>query len=156
MMSNHADLKLRPHHIGMFIDEKGRIRDRMPLRVYVKNQYGIDLVNSLKSIMSQIVPDTVIEIVSGQDDLCVHCPFSDPCRSRDYETIKKIIMQNSPRYISKQIEMITSKDNPETADESCLEEYGIKTGQTYTAKELGSFVRGYCLIRRGPNNNENL
>jgi hypothetical protein len=134
-------VKLRPHHIGMFIDDKGNLIQGRPLLFYLQSLYDRNLVGRVLEISSGLTPNSKVEIVRGKDDLCSSCPFGEPCGARDYGKMIETIKSRAPRYIYQDIEISLLKGHtPEKEDESIVQDYGLET-KKYSVKELCAIVK---------------
>ena len=129
-------LRLRPHHIGMFIDDRGNIIEKRPLLFYLECQYDKNLAEQVVELSSRLTPTTQVEIVSGQDIICCMCPYTKYCGAGEYDKMLNIMKKRSPRFIYEPFEVsILKGQTPEKADEETIKEYNLEE-RKYTVGEL--------------------
>lgn len=103
---------------------------------FLKNAYNEEFAAYIEAVKSAIGPETQVEIVGGQDDLCRHCPYVELCEVGDYKKVLDIMRTKVPSEVEK-----LDRLEPSSADRGVLLWYPVEIGRIYTAKELANLVR---------------
>jgi hypothetical protein len=140
-----AKIRLRPHHIDIFSYGK------VPWgKILLETVYSREFADNIETLKNDIAPDTLVEIISGTDDLCEHCgcPHYEYCKVGDYNALyENMLRRLSPDLPPFILSIVKShvfnnrekQENPETADAHCLKEKNLKVGKVYVLKDIAKF-----------------
>jgi hypothetical protein len=130
-------VKLRGHHIEFIVRRAlaGQEGPEMKKAAseHLINIYGKEYVSNLEAFEKKIKPDTLIEVVAGEDDICnnMDCPYFSECESGDYQALSYEMMKRVPAFLIALpiiIARTMSKQKLLKEDAAIVKEYGLKTG----------------------------
>jgi len=135
-MMEKRELRLRPHHIALFLDDYGNLSDRIASMPIIEKIYGREFAESLENLRKQLTPDTLVQVVSGQDDVCNYCgcPYHEDCKTWNYQTLIEKV-RNLPSLPFLDFSKATVKTG-ETEDAECLKEYDLEVGKVYRMGDM--------------------
>ncbi len=142
------EIKLRPHNLAI-IKENKRVSSRFGKFLFnrITNRiYGRKFGKRFQQEISDIDSDTLVEVVSGLDDVCNlsgedfdNCPYKRYCEFGAYQITMDTILDRIPRIVRRpSIVNAIKNTDPESSDLILLEKYELEFGKTYHFGDIKS------------------
>lgn len=139
-------VRLRAHHLDILYQtqkvalgdaalEGMILEERNPFMALL---YGESFKQSFIKFSEEVKDDTLIEVVSGNDDIChgLRCPYSKYCGSGDYSSTMRKITERLPPGTDPAVIGILGFLTPEVGDRWACRKYGLEIGREYRFGEI--------------------
>jgi hypothetical protein len=139
-------IRLRDHHIEYLVrrtmakKEDPRIWEAS--NEHLKNIYGSKFSHSLIKLEKELAPDTLVEIVEGQDHVCENlgCLYVNECKSGNYQALAQKMAKIVPIFLLAYPILLSNespgKDALIISEKKHLAELGLQSGDLCTFAEL--------------------
>lgn len=129
-------VKLRAHNLdSMYITKKvGLDAKIMEGRTILMDLvYGEAFRQRYIQFIDEIEDDTLIEIVSGNDDICdkLVCPYSSDCGSKNYSYVMNTMVEKFPPGTDPRVIKAFRMMTPEIGDKYSSRRFGIEPGNVF-------------------------
>lgn len=130
-------IKLRGHHIEYLVRRAIAGRDDPKIKKaaseHLANVFGSEFVKKLESLENRIKPETLVEVIEGEDYICknLDCPYFPHCEIGDYQAVSIEMMKRVPVFLLAfpiLISRTMSKKRLLEEDAALVREYGLKIG----------------------------
>jgi hypothetical protein len=132
-------VKLRPHHI-VIVRSRRAMSDtaRKANDSLLSAVFNPEFPFRLTAFVSHIPEDSLVEVVSANDDLCqaTKCPYYELCDAGSFREAQGIMIDKAPADTPSDLIETLRHSGPDQADAEACRDLGIEIGKTYALGKL--------------------